>query len=155
VRLERYLADDREKHQLARASWPWRQALWPALIAFELAGLVILGVTYLLTKSSDAQWITVLAYALCGGGVLRWRFRDRTRALRELTFAGSTRVKLESTAFLISWGAVVILAIEPASRTIVGPWFAWWLVIVPAIEFDRVRSLHSRVRGVRESEPSG
>jgi hypothetical protein len=124
-------------------------------MAFELVGLVVLGVTYILTKSSETQWIILLAYALCGGGILQWRFRGRIHALRKATAAGPIRAKLESMAFLIIWGVVIILVIEPASRALVGPWFAWWLVIVPTIEFDRARNLHSSVRRVRGSEPSG
>jgi hypothetical protein len=51
--------------------------------------------------------------------------------------------------FLVVWGVVVVLVLNPILRGAVGPWFAWWLVIMPSIEFDRSLKEHEFGRGAR------
>jgi hypothetical protein len=105
-------------------------------LAYEVGGFVVLGVVYAATRSSELQTVVLVAYSLCVGAHVLWWFRTRA-SLTDSSTATSRQGKLESLGFLVVWGAIVILAVEPASREAVGPWFSWWLVIVPSIEFDR------------------
>lgn len=134
--------------------WPWRRVPWPILVAFEMAGLVVLGVTYAVTKSSKDQYIALVAYSLCIGAFMQWCFRRRVRVIHDDATPLPMLAKIQSVTFLIVWAAVVVFAMKPVLRSTVGPWFAWWLAIVPAIEFDRVLKRHDFQRRVRGRKAS-
>jgi hypothetical protein len=133
------LADTRDMR------WVWqREVPWRARVAFEAVGFVVLGVVYAVTNSSRLQCVVLIAYPLCVGVLMLWRFRG-TRPMIDSAVL-SKQAKLQSLAFLVVWGVIVVLALEPVSREVVGPWFAWWLVIVPSMEFDRLLKWYSSER---------
>ena len=64
----------------------------------------------------------------------------------------SRSAKAVSLAFLIIWGAAIVVILNPILHKTVGSWFAWWLVIVPSIEFDCALKRHAsdQRQGARE-----
>jgi hypothetical protein len=127
---------------------------WPVLAVFEAAGLLVLGVTYAVTESSNEQYIVLVAYTLCVGAFMQWCFRGRRRVVRDDAIPLPVLAKIASVAFLVVWAAAVILAVKPALRGTLGPWFAWWLAIVPVIEFDRALRRHDFQRRMHGREAS-
>lgn len=118
-------------------------------VAFELGGLVALAVGYAATESSQVQSAILITYPLCAGLIMLWRFRRR-KSISAVEYATLSRLeKLESVAFILILGIVVVIVVDPVLRSVVGPWFAWWLVIVSSIEFDRVLRRRSASRRAR------
>jgi hypothetical protein len=155
VRSERCLVDNLDIEGSTRLlRWPWRRVPWRVLLAFEVTGLVALGVMYAATKSAQDQSIVLVAYPLCVGALMQWCFRGRRPVVRDDATPLPMLAKLGSVAFFLVWSAVVVVAVEPASRASLGPWFAWWLVIVPSIEFDRALKRHDFRRRMRGREAS-
>jgi hypothetical protein len=123
-------------------------------LAFEVTGLVVLGVSYATAKSSQDQSVVLVAYPLCIGVLMQWCFRRRTPVMRDDATPLPTLAKLGSVAFFLVWSIIVVIVVEPALRASLGPWFAWWLVIVPSIEFDRTLKRHDFRRRIRGRETS-
>jgi hypothetical protein len=112
-------------------------ARWRVRLLLDVLGLAVVGGAYAATKSTGDQVIALLFYSaafglLAPGGLgsgVPWLGRS---------FVVRTQVYFWS--IVLVWVAFVVFVISPATKGEVGPWFSWWLVIVPSIEFRRVLS---------------
>jgi hypothetical protein len=122
ARSERYLVDTREMRGLTRISrWPWRRVSWTVVLAFEVTGLVALSVTHAATRSLHDQSIVLVVYPVSIGALMQWCFRRRKPIVRYDATRLPIAAKFGSVTFFVVWSAVVLLAVNPASRAVLGP----------------------------------
>ena len=122
-------------------------------VAFDFGGLVGLATMYRATKSVHAQTVVLIVYPLFVGALMLWHYRPRGSTSRVVGRGPlSTSAKAVSVAFLLVWGIIVVMIVNPVLNGIVGPWFAWWLVIVSSIEFDRALRRRESGRVVEASQ---
>ena len=110
---------------------------WLVRVAFFVAGLVVLGVTYLAAEPEGRllayllQWLVLLVIMGAVWPWLNWRFGRRdefTEVARERKVPFG--VFALSLAFAVPWGALMWVA----WFWVLGKWFWVWVVLWPLLE---------------------
>ena len=105
---------------------------WPLRVAFFVLSLAALAGVYAATDSEGAQVLALFALVVGVHRLLLDRFGVRGGYVEALP---QRNIPLDvlgvSVAFIVGWGAVVLLFAPDLG---VGPWFWWWVVMWPWLE---------------------